>query len=168
MQKKYQLAGMVGLLVMIMVVFTGAWFPNETSGNTPVVDESEIVAEAIRLLAKGDPKAEAVDVKLLPHVDAFEAFGASLMYEIPDGYEDTDVFQDLPAKDDPVWVVAISSDNVMHLPMFAQGPEEYHGFIALFDADNGEMLSIRSVIDFEEDRVLKQIRQLKSLAPTRP
>ena len=96
---------------------------------------------------------QLLEAKLVQHDRAYAAlFGREIDYEKEDpGYN----------PDDPVWVVAIQSEQVDSIPFFGDG--HYKGVIKLVTANDGESSTWISISDPDTDERLRKLRELPDL-----
>jgi len=98
-----------------------------------------------------------LDARLLRHAEAYQVMnGGPPIYHSSKSY----------GPDTLIWVVSMESPFVDNLPMFAQGPLEYRGATFTMNAETGDLLSISSFSDFENDFMMQKVLQMESLEDT--
>lgn len=141
------------VVLSLLIITVGLMIYQVSSKAREIPDGKALTREEIiERATSGLKDPEVVDVRLVLHEEASSAIGVGQF----------DYEQGFYKKDDPVWLLAIQSENASAaLPDIGQGDVKYRGLIYVINAADGEAIFMATMPDEQYAKRVERMRALK-------
>lgn len=147
MQRKIRAVGLTVLVIFLAVMFYQVSSRAREAPSAELLTREQIIERA----TEGLKQPEVIDIRLVFHDEAAHAIGVG-EFDYESGFY---------KKEDPVWILAIRSENTSQvMPDIGQGDVNYTGLIYSIDAASGEAILMATMPDEQFEKRVERMQAL--------